>query len=366
MGRYFSLLIAVLVAQPVAACINTSYSRVDESVITGALAPLILGAFPHHGRAFYEHETARTQKILKDAPANFVARNDLGAAYIKLEQWRQAQAEFEKNETLHPGLYETASNLGVMYKKKGDYRQAEKYISEALKIRPGGHMGLGNYYLKMIQWLGSATSSKGNTVSDAATNFLGIRYDSGPEAAALAANETHLRTLIKNDYQFADAYVVLGDILFTRRDYQLAFRAYVRAQCLPTATPNDYRAMLHKRMLAINKVWQKQKSFFQIVDIRGGRAQVRNEIGEAGLWLAAFQEIEEEFIALNRPTTFQDVLDEMDERGIHKPTIIEAGTYKGFAFNTNLMIPLLAVGLAVLLYLVSLRKRRKQNRRPEK
>lgn len=80
----------------------------------------------------------------------------------------------------------------------------------------------------IIQWLGKTKQS-----DIIEKNFLGIRYDAGPEATAKAANEEYVVTLIKNDYQFADAYIVLGDILFNKGDYQLDLRAYLRVSSLP-------------------------------------------------------------------------------------------------------------------------------------
>ena len=123
---------------PSFACINTSYSRAEEQLITDNLAQLIIGAFPHHGRAFYEHEVSRNQALLEKDPDDFVARNDLASAYTKLQKWDLALEHFEENERLHPGRYETASNLGVLYKKKGEYETAAAASPRNQTGRPYG------------------------------------------------------------------------------------------------------------------------------------------------------------------------------------------------------------------------------------
>ncbi len=326
------LLTLSLFSHSLTACINTSYSRADEVEITDELLPLILGAFPHHGKAFYEQELIRTRKILDAQPDDFDARNDLGAAYTKLEQWDLAQAEFEKNEKLHSGRYETASNLGVMYKKKGDFEQAEKYISKALEIKPGGHMGLGDYYLKMIQWLGGVEKLRENK------NFLGVRYDEGPKASAQVANEEFIVTLIKNDYQFIDAYTVLGDILFSRGDYQLALRAYHRTLNLSEsaidANSSYYDNMIVDRIQNITAIWKKKKTDQHVIENHPfhpipGHIQITREFDDSAKWLRQFQNIEDEFLSSNRLTTFESLMAEMDKRGINTPTILEAVYYKG-------------------------------------
>ncbi len=349
------LLTLSLFSHSLTACINTTYSRTDEVEVTDELLPLILGAFPHHGNAFYEQELIRTRKILDAQPADFHARNDLGAAYTKLEQWDLAQAEFEKNEKLHSGRYETASNLGVMYKKKGDFEQAEKYISKALEIKPGGHMGLGNYYLKMIQWLGNANES-----DILEKNFLGARYDEGPEASAKSANETYVITLIKNDYHFPDAYIVLGDILFSRGDYQLAYRAYLRAGRTPSSSSHShYGQILSQRLQSVYIAWQTKKTFFQVTDRLGAFRQVQKEIQEASRWLEQFQEIESDLISQGKPTTYANVLATMKEESIFTPTFIEAGIYTGFAYDITSALFILAIGLVITVYIISFLRRRR-------
>ena len=147
------LICSLLHAQTVSACINTTYSREEEKQLTGDLLRLITGQFAQHGPAFYTNEvTALTAKLV-DSPDDVEARNDLAAAHLKLGEYETALKLFDEIEKSHPGRYRTQANLGVLRKKMGDFDVAAKHIENSLKIKPEGHLGLGDYYLKMLRWM---------------------------------------------------------------------------------------------------------------------------------------------------------------------------------------------------------------------
>lgn len=326
-------------------CVNTSYSRWDERHIDDDLIHLILGQFPHHSLAFYEYEEVKNQKILEKKPMAFEVRNDLAVAYLKQEKWDLAIQEFKKNEELHSGKYKTAANLGVMYKKMGKYKLAAEYIQKSLQIQPEGHMGLGDYYLKMIQWL--QAPSKEN-------NFLGISYEASPKENAEAANRQHLITLIKNDYQFPEAYLILGDILYTEKNYQLAMRAYFRAYSMS----RDSLVYLKKfeksmniafqRLQDINIHLHKQKSALSVVDYNGAINQFEKEVTSAEAWLKSFQNTENKLIEAGIFPTFDVTLKKMDALNISRPPVIEAMSYAGFQYDMTFILMALVVILPLL------------------
>lgn len=330
----FAVIVA-LSGQLSLACINTTYSREDELVITDNLGHLVIGAFAHHGPAFYEKEVGRCLAILDTAPDDFDARNDLGAAHTKLGEWSKARAAFEENERRHPGKYKTASNLGVMYKKMGKFKEAAEWIAKSLEIKPGGHMGLGDYYLKMIQW-----RSRGEHQS----NFLGVRYDAGPEATAAAANREFVITLIKNDVGFGDAYIVLGDIFFVEQDYQLALRAYLRAQDLENYYASD-------RTNRIARVWRSQAQPGYVVEHNLGRDQIQSEFESAKRWVEKYQQIESDRLDAKQGVTFAEMQVALSQRGIQKPQIVEAAHYRGSengAEQSVYSFPILFAGAAAI------------------
>ena len=278
-----------------------------------------------------------------------------------------ALKEFIKNEANHPGRYETASNMGVMYKKSGEYKMAASHIAKALSIKPGGHMGLGDYYLKMIQWLDA-----NKELDPTSVNFLGVRYADGAEATAKVANKTNVVTLIKNDYRFPDAYMVLGDILLTEGNHQMALRAYVRSVSLM----HPSQGAIATRFERIEAFWKKSKKRGQILEYGIGRGQVSYEIGKAEKWLASFQLLEAEHIGENKPADFKTLLAEMEKRGTRVPEVLEAGIYQGsiitlggsrIPWQRSILIGLaglVILGAIVSVFVILRRSSHAQNRNP--
>jgi tetratricopeptide (TPR) repeat protein len=349
-------------------CVNTSYSRLDEKQIKDEVLDLILGQFPHHGPAFYQYEEKRNKEILTQKPEGFEARNDLAVAYLKQAKWELAQTEFDKNEKLHPGKYKTAANLGVMYKKMGEYEKAAHFIAKSLKIKPEGHMGLGDYYLKMAHWL-----NEGNE-----QNFLGIAYNATPKQIASAANRQHIVTLIKNDYSFADAYLVLGDILYTEGNHQLAMRAYFRAQSLGipvskgdinTDSPKiakfkNVAEHAYQRLEMLASEFKAQAGALTVVDSRGAFNQFSAELEGAENWLTSFHNTEAKLISEGVFPSFELTLKKMENSGNEKPKVIEAMSYSGVEYDSTyifFIFILLSVPIALfIMFKVFLSNSKKQ------
>ena len=340
-------------------CVNTSYSRFDEVAIDDELVDIILGQFPHHGEAFYEHEIKIKEPILKENAQDFELRNDVAVAYLKLARWEDAKFHFDLNEKYHPGKYKTHANLGVMHKKMGEYKRAAYHIKKSLEIKPEGHMGLGDYYLKMIKW-------KEEYDSENKLNFLGIAYDNIEETAK-AANREYVITLIKNDFRFVDVYIVLGDILFTEKEYQLAMRAYIRAEVLASRQElmTQYRIANSKFYMAASKEAEK-KSFFQVSHINRGKAQIKSEIKQAQRWLKRFQSMEALMINEGQSITFEKVRSELQKGGIYKQQVVEAVVFKGLAIEPISTGFFIIVFLLVCYYIYDKRKRMKLEREGQK
>ncbi len=313
-------------------CINTSYSRLDEVEITGNELDLILGQFAHHGERFYENEVVRTKEVLAENENDFVARNDLASAYIKLKQYEKAEAEFNENEKRHPGEYETAANRGVLYKKMGKYKLAAEYIALSLETKKEGHMGLGDYYLRMTQWLDAVEKEEYYFKS-----FLGMEYldNPGTVRVGILPKKEYLLTLIKNDYTFSDVYLVLGDVYFQEGKYQLAIRCYHRAKGLDH--PLKY-IIINERLNEVAKALKSGKKSDQIVEapiMATHERQVEQEIKAAREWLTKYQELEATLIEEGKPVDFKSMKKELIARGISKPKVKEAMIYKGKIVDEN-------------------------------
>ena len=312
------------------ACVNSSYSRADEKKITDKLIHLILGQFAHRSQAFYALKVSETQNLLSSKPKDFLARNDLAVAYLKQGQWNLAENELQLNEKLHPGKYDTSANLGVLYKKRGQFAQAAKYIQKSLEIKADGHMGLGDYYLLMCRDLAKPSSTH---------SFLGTAYDASPEINAKLANKQHLISLIKNDYLYADTYFILGDVLFHEGRYQLAAHSYARAMSLKHPGP------IQKRIDLILSKWQDQKSVFEkVIQPDIFTRKLLRRVDEAKNWLKQFQETETTLIKKEaRSYTFNEIIWAMKKAGLKRPIIMESGIKTLAIFEIFVILPVLII-----------------------
>ena len=324
------------------ACINTTYSASDEKEITNDLRLLVIGAFAHHGEAFYKHELNRCQALLVKNPRDFDARNDLGAALTKLGRFPEADTAFKENETAHPRRYRTAANRGVLYKKWGRFQEASELIAESLRIRPGGHMGLGDYYLRMIRWRAAIATTDSAVVQ----NFLGVKYAAGWKATAQVANREHLVTLIKNDMGFADAYIVLGDIMYAEQDFRTAVRCYLRARYLghPTQVPAERYEMARNELAS-------SAGLGAIIDSAEGPNSVLAEFKAAEIWLEDYQVLEAKRLEAGLAVDFGTMRVALTEAGVTPPKIIEQHTYSELWSANFILMTIVKVAMALILYL---------------
>jgi type IV pilus biogenesis/stability protein PilW len=102
----------------------------------------------------YEEAVSYYRKAVAIDPNYSEAVNNLGIAYAELEQWDRAVQQF--NTALKDPTYRTPdraySNLGFAYYMKGDYREAEKALKEALVRNPVSARAmyvLGLVYIKL-------------------------------------------------------------------------------------------------------------------------------------------------------------------------------------------------------------------------
>lgn len=348
-------------AQTAPACINTTYSGEEEKQLTGDLLRLITGQFAQHGPAFYTNEVTTLTAKLAETRDDVEARNDLAAAHLKLGEYEVALGLFDEIEKTHPGRYRTQANLGVLRKKMGDFDLAAKHIEKSLKIKPEGHLGLGDYYLKMLHWkeeaaaLSRAAEALGPDASRMAkkpkANFLGVLYASGPEAIVAHPdfNREYIETLIKADRHFADAMVALGDALFVEGNLELAMRAYVRAA---DDLHHPAGSVIYDRIHDIHDVWVKE------ADARNGYIvrptfhmthQAGMEFREAADWLSRFQETEAQMIQRGETVDFASVKAEMKALGVPEPAYLTIGVIKGT--KSDFTVFTLVVGLVFFVIL---------------
>jgi tetratricopeptide (TPR) repeat protein len=351
-----SLLLLALPSSSLA-CVNTSYSREEEGQITSDLTKIIAGQFPEHSEAFYDHEVVTLTAKLKKDPKDVEARNDLAAALMKLKRYGEAEAELLRIDNEHPDRYKTHANLGVLYKKTHKYAKAADHTRRALEIKPEGHLGLGDYYLRMLDWR-AKVAAKDPSVKD--LNFLGIAYAEGSAATAKSplVKKEHLVTLIKADRHFAETYLILGDLLFEEGNLQNAARAYARcmANSQNSFLEEPLRENANERLGLVAREWAREAGQRKgYVFDPHYQQQIAKEFAAAGEWLANFQTVEADLLAGGtKKVDFASVQAEMKDRNLEYlvPIYREAGLYRGTKSrsgdNFGLFIIYLTGGAVVL------------------
>ena len=332
----FILIACLLTIQGAYACLWDSDTIKDELASKDAdIFELISNQFPEHGEAYYKQRVKAAVILLGKDTSDVVARNDLGAAYTKLGEYDKALAVFTTLDRDKPNTYETLSNLGVLHKKMGKFDKAAEYIARALKIKPEGHMGLGDWYLQMLRYQNEVSKTKEAPIS----NFLGMDYGDESSAWQISSEmekrfgdrallEKQLKALIRNDRHFPDSYVVLGDLLRPRgsqAQLNLAFWCYLRAHDLGHKNPK----MLMARMKGIHEHWSKavnnSSSGNHVVSFEETLKDIRGQLKKRENWLKNFKKIEAEMIGKGQEVDFKAVKEELAKREIKVEGPKEAG-----------------------------------------
>ena len=126
--------------------------KMERSRFPGALE-LITGKFLRHSPEFYEWRIKNRLKRLEADPTNASLLDDLAVAYDKTGQHEKAIETAQKTERLHPGRYETASNLGTFYFHAGRPEEGIPHIDRALKINPDAHFGREKYQKFLTEYV---------------------------------------------------------------------------------------------------------------------------------------------------------------------------------------------------------------------
>jgi tetratricopeptide (TPR) repeat protein len=301
------------------ACINDSDSEDFEleahQILELSEEPvlnLITGQFPHHSQAYWRQRVAQSQAHLALVQNNVTLLNDSAVGLLKQGRYDDAAAQLARILNTHPNYYPALSNLGVLEKKRGNYAQAARWLRRALGVKPGGHMGLGDFYLRMCRWKAA------NRDRVPTHNFLGRPYQSVSIARRERGRQTerrHLETLIQNDRAFPDVYLVLGDHLRQDGRPHLALWSYLRARQLG----HPASAALNTRIAGAHSAFRAR-----IDDLTGRRVPARgtvvrrieHRLEAAQGWVARFETAEADLIESGRHPRFADVEALLNDRGV--------------------------------------------------
>lgn len=227
------------------ACLWDSDTVRDEARLRPDLWELVSGQVPVHGEAYYRARVARLMAM--PAPTR-EQRNDLAVAWIRLGDLAAADAVLAELRREDPGEYLALSNQAVLRRNQGDFAAAIPLFEQALRLKPEGHLGLGDWTLRAVRYRQRVSEDAALAQSE---DFLGrprpphllqaegfrggIPWDEMPEPRRRLFDQLIL--LLRNDRRFADGYFVLGDELVRLGDNNLAVYAYARAKALGHPAP---------------------------------------------------------------------------------------------------------------------------------
>jgi len=368
MNLHFKLFIALFIFLPgiLLACLWDSRTLQEEIEINPDLFDLITGQFPSHSTAYYEARVKRLEPLIKKNPKNLEAKNDLAVAYIRLKQYKDAEKTLLELHKEKPGEYKYLSNLGVLYKKMEDFDKSIKYTNSALKISPEGHLGLGDWYVRMIKWRKNLKKLEGKAPTK---NFLVWDYKrfnessedyskrkekewavwnqlekENPEAskpqtksletfvelidgnydwpevrsAYVKTQMEYLKKLIKADRHFSDAYVTLGDLqlrmklhVFSPGSYEssnFALWAYLRAIELGHPAPEEINRRVDAIFNRMKELTKPEDSGYSQVTFEGREStmkKIKEGMGKANAWVEHFHKVEAELVRGGKGDTVQ-------------------------------------------------------------
>lgn len=313
---------SAILSPRLSACLWDTDTLRDELLSQSTIFDLITGQFPHHGDAYYKK---RLTRLKKEGKRDIVGFNDMAVAHVRLEDFTAAEVYLEKALKLNPRHYETLSNIGVTAKKRGDFEKGAKYIAKALAIKPEGHMGLGDWYLRALRW-----RSQFEAAENPSRNFLGRKYKDlemkaygilrGKYRRTMDLNKRREIIMVKNDQTFADGFLVLGDFLFEADQLNLSFLAHTKAMTLG----HQHSAEIQRRRkayLTYNRTFPRGYKPEKIKPWEKGVERAEAMLNNGQAWLEEFKETEASLLkhkTSEKEVSFMDVLRQMAHMGIKK------------------------------------------------
>jgi len=114
---------------------------------------LVSGKFLRHSDEFYAWRVADREARLEAGDHSPELYDDLAVALSKLGEDGRAIELMIAKEALHPGLYESAANLGTFYIHDGQLESGIEHIERALELNPDAHFGRERYQLYLARYV---------------------------------------------------------------------------------------------------------------------------------------------------------------------------------------------------------------------
>ena len=136
------LVLILLAAQPVFACINTYHTTLKGKRVLYSNNPAPYSIVNNLELAAQGHGDFWVKESKKlEGAKDFKSRNDYAVSLIYSKQTAKAIPILEGIERERPGLYMTASNLGTAFELSGRNAEALRWIREGIKRNKESHNG---------------------------------------------------------------------------------------------------------------------------------------------------------------------------------------------------------------------------------
>ena len=133
------------------ACLNESRILLNgEFIISDEESLVPYGHFYYKNRKEYEKELIKVYDSWKKEK-NIEDYSDYGVILVYLGDYKKALKVFQEIETLKPGLYATAANMGTTYELLGNNKLAYDWIKKGIEIDKDSHDGSEWLHLKILE-----------------------------------------------------------------------------------------------------------------------------------------------------------------------------------------------------------------------
>ena len=270
---------------------------------------LITGKFRRHSTEFYQWRIRDRLLKLESEPENLAWLDDLAVAYDKTGQHAKAIETMARKESIQPGLYETAANLGTFHIHAGELEKGLEHIRRAIEINPDAHFGREVYQQLLVEYVLECRKAGrgGLPLAGEDPGFVSFLYDS-PQRKELSQidSETGMMkalTGIQGMMRFGhhDSPIlleVLGELLSSPRGLRLddakrlAARAYLRAS--DEVEDETARAAYRQRAVRALSMQTVSSGNWIQLQLSSLEATFRDELAQAENW---FEEVHSHEIA---------------------------------------------------------------------
>lgn len=151
MIRNVTLILFLLYQVSTFACLNESRILLNGKLTISDEQSLVpYGHLYYQNKKEYEKELIKVFKSWKKEK-NLEDYSDFGVILVYLGDYRKALKVFQEIETLKPGLYATAANMGTTYELLGNNKLAYYWIKKGIEIDKNSHDGSEWLHLKILE-----------------------------------------------------------------------------------------------------------------------------------------------------------------------------------------------------------------------